>query len=93
MSAQSTAYFNASLLHAPELSLCAPNTSKFISGESDLSVARLCRGVEFWEKVGGVGTYQAFIDAVNEIGPEYKERIYREYLGIEPPMDLSEGKL
>lgn len=42
-------------------------------------------GNEFWEKIGGLGTYQAFIDAVNEIGPEYKERIYREFLGIEPP--------
>lgn len=42
-------------------------------------------GDEFWEKIGGLGTYQAFIAAVNEIGPEYKERIYREYLGIEPP--------
>lgn len=42
-------------------------------------------GDEFWEKIGGVGTYQAFIEAVNEIGKEYKERIYREFLGIEPP--------
>jgi hypothetical protein len=42
-------------------------------------------GNEFWEKVGGMGTYQAFISAVNEIAPEYKGRIYREYLGIEPP--------
>lgn len=42
-------------------------------------------GNEFWEKIGGTGTYQAFIDAVNEIGREYKERIYREFLGIEPP--------
>jgi hypothetical protein len=42
-------------------------------------------GDEFWEKIGGLGTYQAFIDAVNEIGAEYKDRIYREYLGIEPP--------
>jgi len=42
-------------------------------------------GDEFWEKIGGVGTYQAFIQAVNEIGPAYKERIYREYLGMEPP--------
>ena len=42
-------------------------------------------GDEFWEKIGGLGTYQAFIDAVNEIGPAYKERIYREFLGIEPP--------
>ena len=42
-------------------------------------------GNEFWEKVGGIGTYTAFIEAVNEIGREYKEIIYREYLGIEPP--------
>jgi hypothetical protein len=42
-------------------------------------------GDEFWEKIGGVGTYQAFINAVNEIGQEYKYRIYREFLGIEPP--------
>jgi hypothetical protein len=44
-------------------------------------------GNEFWEKIGGVGTYRAFIEAVNEIGAEYKNRIYREYLGIEPPLD------
>ena len=42
-------------------------------------------GDEFWEKIGGVGTYQAFINAVNEIGQEYKYRIYKEFLGIEPP--------
>lgn len=42
-------------------------------------------GDEFWEKIGGIGTYQAFIEAVNEIGTEYKNRIYREYLGIAPP--------
>lgn len=42
-------------------------------------------GTEFWEKIGGTGTYASFIRAVNEIGPEYKERIYREFLGIEPP--------
>lgn len=29
-----------------------------------------------------------FIDAVNEIGTEYKERIYRDFLGIEPPQVL-----
>jgi len=44
-------------------------------------------GNEFWEKVGGTGTYQAFIEAVNEIGPEFKKRIYQEYLGIEPPSE------
>jgi hypothetical protein len=50
-------------------------------------------GEEFWEKIGGLGTYKAFIDAVNEIGREYKDRIYREYLGIEPPTDAFESKL
>ncbi len=44
-------------------------------------------GDEFWEKIGGAGTYKAFIEAINEIGREYKERIYREYLGIEPLID------
>lgn len=50
-------------------------------------------GNEFWEKIGGLGTYKAFINAVNEIGKEYKDRIYREFLGIEPPTDSKEGKL
>lgn len=50
-------------------------------------------GEEFWEKVGGLGTYKAFIEAVNEIGHDYKERIYREYLGIEPPQDAFEADL
>ena len=51
-------------------------------------------GDEFWEKIGGLGTYKAFIDAINEIGPEYKNRIYREFLGIEPPPEsIKEGKL
>jgi hypothetical protein len=44
-------------------------------------------GDEFWEKIGGSGTYQIFIDALNEIGFEYKQRIYTEYLGINPPED------
>jgi hypothetical protein len=43
-------------------------------------------GDEFWEIIGGAGTYQAFIEAVNEIGGSYRERIYREFLGIEPPI-------
>jgi len=51
-------------------------------------------GDEFWEKIGGLGTYKAFIEAINEIGTEYKNRIYREFLGIEPPPEkLEEGKL
>ncbi|MBW2062964.1 MAG: TdeIII family type II restriction endonuclease [Deltaproteobacteria bacterium] len=47
-------------------------------------------GDEFWEKIGGTGTYQAFIEAVNEIGKEYKERIYREFLEIPPPSEAFE---
>jgi hypothetical protein len=50
-------------------------------------------GNEFWETIGGLGTYQAFIQAVNEIGKEYKERIYKEFLGIEPPDNLTSGQL
>lgn len=44
-------------------------------------------GDEFWDKVGGPGSYEALIDALNELGPVYKERIYREFLGIDPPED------
>jgi len=50
-------------------------------------------GDEFWEKIGGTATYKAFITAINEISKDYKDRIYREFLGIEPPGDLEEGKL
>jgi hypothetical protein len=50
-------------------------------------------GDEFWEKIGGEGTYQSFIEAVNTIGKDYRLRIYREFLGIEPPPDAIEEKL
>ena len=50
-------------------------------------------GNEFWDKIGRAGTYQSFVEAVNEIGREYKERIYREYLGIEPPADAEDTQL
>jgi len=42
-------------------------------------------GNEFWDLIGGEGTYQIFIDEVNLLGKEYKERIYREFLGINVP--------
>lgn len=42
-------------------------------------------GEETWNSIGGEGTYQFFINEVNKLGKHYKERIYREYLGIEPP--------
>lgn len=50
-------------------------------------------GDEFWELVGGKGTYQKFITEVNLLGREYKERIYREFLGIEPPLNSYEDVL
>jgi len=50
-------------------------------------------GDEFWEKIGGIGTYEAFICAVNEIAPEYKTRIYKEYLEMEPPEEITEDEL
>ncbi len=42
-------------------------------------------GNEFWELIGGKGTYKNFISEINSLGKEYRERIYREFLGIEPP--------
>jgi len=42
-------------------------------------------GDEFWDKLGGPGTYQRFIQEINKLGKDYRLRIYREYLGIEPP--------
>ena len=42
-------------------------------------------GEETWDIIGGEGTYRFFIQEVNKLGKHYKERIYREYLGIEPP--------
>ena len=42
-------------------------------------------GNGFWDFIGGAGTYAQFIQAVNALGKKSHERIYREYLGIEPP--------
>lgn len=44
-------------------------------------------GGEFWDLIGGPGTYANFIREVNSLGKEYRERIYTEYLG----MDIPEG--
>ncbi len=44
-------------------------------------------GDEFWDFIGGAGTYKQIISEVNQLGKEYRERIYREFLGIEPPPD------
>lgn len=50
-------------------------------------------GEEFWNLIGGAGTYEDFVSEVNKLGAEYKERIYREYLGIEPPQTTNDYAL
>lgn len=50
-------------------------------------------GDEFWELIGGKGTYNNFVSEINSLGKEYRERIYREYLGIEPPDNFENGIL
>lgn len=50
-------------------------------------------GDEFWDLIGGVNTYQRFIREINALGREYKERIYREFLGIEPPIGYDNDTL
>jgi len=47
-------------------------------------------GNEFWDFIGGDGAYANFIREVNLLGKEYRERIYREFLGIEPPANDGE---
>jgi hypothetical protein len=50
-------------------------------------------GNEFWDLIGGEGTYKTFITEVNKLGKEYKERIYREFLEIEPPQNFDQNLL
>lgn len=50
-------------------------------------------GDEFWDLIGGEGTYSNFIKETNSLGKDYRERIYREFLGIEPPEDFEEYSL
>lgn len=50
-------------------------------------------GEEYWNLIGGEGTYQFFIREINKLGVEYRERIYREYLGIEPPIGYDDDIL
>lgn len=50
-------------------------------------------GDETWDMIGGEGTYQFFIDEINKLGKYYKERIYREYLGIELPEGYDDDTL
>jgi hypothetical protein len=50
-------------------------------------------GDEFWTLVGGLGTYKKFITEINSLGTIYKDRIYREFLNMEPPESNEEGTL
>ena len=50
-------------------------------------------GEELWDFIGGKGTYRHFIEEINKLGVHYKERIYREFLGIEPPDGFDKNKL
>jgi len=50
-------------------------------------------GDEFWNLIGGEGTYQNFIKEINLLGKDYKKRIYKAFLGIEPPPTSEEDVL
>lgn len=41
-------------------------------------------GDELWNFIGGQGTYESFISLIDNLGNKYKERIYREYLQVNP---------
>ena len=50
-------------------------------------------GNEFWDMIGGNGTYENFIKEINLLGKEYRDRIYKEFLEIEPPMNANNNLL
>lgn len=50
-------------------------------------------GGEFWDLIGGEGTYANFIREVNLLGRGYRERIYTEYLGIAIPEQFEDDVL
>lgn len=50
-------------------------------------------GGEFWDLIGGEGTYANFIREVNLLGKGYRERIYTDYLGIAIPEEFEEDVL
>lgn len=50
-------------------------------------------GDEFWDMLGGPGTYQLFIKEVNTLGKAYRDRIYTEYLCIDPPANAANVKI
>jgi hypothetical protein len=50
-------------------------------------------GDEFWDLIGGKGTYKNFIREINTLGTDYKTRIYEDFLGIPSPKVGSSGLL
>lgn len=50
-------------------------------------------GGEFWDLIGGEGTYANFLREVNLLGRCYRERIYTEYLGIAIPEQFEDNVL
>jgi hypothetical protein len=50
-------------------------------------------GNEFWDMIGGIGTYENFIKEVNLLGKEYRDTIYRDFLKIEPPLNADDNLL
>lgn len=50
-------------------------------------------GREFWDFIGGCGTYEEFIRIVNQLGAHYKRRIYEEYLHVSAPDNLNDFTL
>lgn len=47
-------------------------------------------GNGFWDFIGGSETYATLISEVNSLGKEYRARIYKEFLGIVPPVDADD---
>jgi Type II restriction endonuclease, TdeIII len=64
--------------------------SRWFNMQEDSSVLI---GNEFWDLIGGTGTYLHFIKEVNLLGKSYRERIYREFLGIELPANFQDELL
>lgn len=50
-------------------------------------------GNEFWDLIGGEGTYKMFIEEINKLGKNYKQRIYKDFLGIDAPEGFDEDIL
>lgn len=67
-----------------------PFAARWFNMKEDSSVLI---GNELWDFIGGDGTYEYFIEEINKLGIYYKERIYREFLGVEPPEDFDKNKL